>query len=202
MNVSGERPCRVLLVGLMGSGKTTVGQLLAARTGWPYHDNDELVQQATGMTARQVLATAGELALRAAESEALEVGLAKPPPCVVGVAAGTVLTPANRRRMIDDGYVVWLTADPATLAERAAGAVHRPWLLEDAAGWLRQTAEEREPLYREVARLLVDTEDRTPEEVAEAIVEALAETAACGGWLAAAAKAALEGRPGASGTPG
>ncbi len=176
-------PCRVLLVGLMGSGKTTIGRLLAERTGWPYHDNDELVQQAAGMTARQILASAGELALRSAESDALQVGLAKPPPCVGGVAAGTVLTPGNRRRMIDDGFVVWLTAEPATLAERATGAAHRPWLLEDAEGWLRQTGDEREPLYREVSRVIVDTEDRTPEQVAEAIVEELVQTAACGRWL-------------------
>lgn len=175
--------CRVLLVGLMGSGKTTIGRLLAARTGWPYHDNDELVQQAAGITARQILASAGELALRSAEAEALQVGLAKPAPCVVGVAAGTVLTPANRRRMIEHGYVVWLTADAVALAERATGAEHRPWLLEDAEAWLRQTAKEREPLYREVARLIVDTEDQSPHETADAIIEQLAEQSPCVEWL-------------------
>ena len=175
--------CRVLLVGLMGSGKTTVGRELAAQTGWPYVDNDTLVEQAAGQTARAILATAGETALRLAEADALRAALDVPPPCICGIAAGTVLQPGNRRALIDSGIVVWLTADPATLAERARGAAHRPWLDDDAERWMRETAAEREPLYREVAKLIVSTEDRRPDEVATAIREQLADLAACGPWL-------------------
>ena len=175
--------CRILLVGLMGSGKTSVGRELSAQTGWPYIDNDQLVEQASGRTAREMLAEAGEVALRVAEADALDFALATPPPCICGVAAGTVVGPRNRRALAAGGIVVWLTADPATLAARAVGAIHRPWLEEDAEEWMRETAAERAPLYREVATLVMDTEDRLPEEVAAGIRERLAEMAACRPWL-------------------
>jgi shikimate kinase len=178
--------CRILLVGLMGSGKTTVGQALAELTGWPYLDNDELVRAQTGISARQVLAQAGELALRLAEGEALEMAVATAPPCICSIAAGTVLSPANRQALADSGIVVWLTAAPQTLAERLVGAIDRPWLEEDAEAWLREAAAARAPLYREVAQLIVDTEEQTPTEVAATIHAELAERPACAQWLRAA----------------
>jgi shikimate kinase len=85
-----QSPDRVALVGMMGSGKSTIGRLLSARTGWPFYDNDTLLQRATGLTARDFLAKHGELELRAAEAAALRLGLASPPPCIVAVAAGTI----------------------------------------------------------------------------------------------------------------
>jgi shikimate kinase len=173
----------VLLVGLMGSGKTTVGRLLAGLTGWPYLDNDELIEQAAGRTARQLLAEGGESALRLAEADALEAALTTPPPCICGVAAGTITSPRGRRALADGGIVVWLTADPATLAGRAVSAIHRPWLEEDAEGWLRETAAERNPLYGEVSDLVVDTAERTPDEVAALIHAELRERPACRAWL-------------------
>jgi shikimate kinase len=175
--------CRVLLVGLMGSGKTSVGRELAALTGWPYVDNDELVQEAAGRTAREILAEAGEMALRVAEADALEAAVGTPPPCICGIAAGTVLGPSSRRLLIDGGVVVWLTADPATLAARAVGAAHRPWLEADAEEWMRETAAERAPLFREVATLTIDTQERTPAEVAAIIRDELADVAACRAYL-------------------
>ncbi|MDP8905802.1 MAG: serine transporter, partial [Chloroflexota bacterium] len=127
-----SRPCRVVLVGMMGSGKTTVGRLLAAATGWPYHDNDELLRRRFGLTARELLDREGELGLRAAESAALFVGLAAPEPAIVGSAAGTILDAPARQAMGERGFVVWLRARADTLAGRAAGGWHRPWLGDDA----------------------------------------------------------------------
>jgi shikimate kinase len=176
--------CRILLVGLMGSGKTTVGRLLAERTGWAYHDNDELVSLAYGMTARELLAQAGEPALREAEAAALEAAVELDPPCICGVAAGTVLDPAGRRLLRDGGIVVWLTADPAVLARRAVGAEHRPWLEEEAEAWLREVAAERAPLYREVASLTIDTDQLTPDDVADQVLEYVAESGPCVSALA------------------
>jgi len=175
--------CRVLLVGLMGSGKTTVGRALAELTGWPYLDNDDLLRAHSGLTARQLLAQAGQSALRLAESDALEAALATPPPCICAVAAGTVLSAGSRRALADGGIVVWLTADPVTLAERVVDAIDRPWLEGDAEAWLREAATERAPLYREVADLIVDTEERTPDEIAADIRAELAERPACRAWL-------------------
>src|SRR5687767_8380329 len=93
---------RVVLVGMMGSGKTTIGRLLAERTGWPYFDNDELLGRGFKMTARG-LATKGEPGLRQAESDALRLGLECEPPCIVGAAAGTILDAENRRRLRKSG---------------------------------------------------------------------------------------------------
>ena len=74
------RPIRVLLLGMMGSGKSSVGRALSDLTGWPFVDNDALVERATGLTARELLRDRGEDALREAESEALRAGLRIPVP--------------------------------------------------------------------------------------------------------------------------
>src|SRR5687767_8768567 len=132
---------------MMGSGKSTVGRLLAVRTGWPYVDNDALLERLSGETAREVLAATGLDELRSAEARALRLGLSEPVPCIVGAAAGTILDDAARSEMAANALVVWLDAAPRTLARRARGAAHRPWLEGDAEGWMRSTLAERAPLY-------------------------------------------------------
>ncbi|HEX2767579.1 MAG TPA: shikimate kinase [Candidatus Limnocylindria bacterium] len=166
-------PTRVVLLGMMGSGKSSVGRALSALTGWPFVDNDELVQAATGRTARELLAERGEAAMREAEAAALRRGLAADPPAIVATAAGTVLDPENRRRIDEGGFVVWLTAAPEVLARRAAGAAHRPWLDEDPEAWFAATAAERNPLYAAISDLVIDTGAIRPDEAARRIVEAL-----------------------------
>jgi shikimate kinase len=156
------RACRVILVGMMGSGKSTVGRLLSEATGWPYVDNDDLVRRVAGATPRELVAERGEAAMRKAESDALRLGLEKPPPCIVGAAAGTILDAADREAMRSSGIVVWLRVDPGVLASRAVGAAHRPWLDGDAATWLSRTAAERDPLYASVAEVVVDTSHGAP----------------------------------------
>jgi shikimate kinase len=164
---------RVVLVGMMGSGKSSVGRAMAARTGWPFVDNDALVERATGRTARRLLAEEGEAAMRAAEAAALRAGLALPPPVIVAVAAGTVLDPGDRQLTSRRGYVVWLRAPAEVLAARAVGAEHRPWLDDDAVAWFRRTLQERDPLYSSMADLEVDTSRVPPDEAAERIVAAV-----------------------------
>ena len=174
-------PCRVLLVGMMGSGKSTIGRLLADATGWPYADNDELVLRATGATPRRLLAERGEAALRNGEAEALRAGLRQPPPAIVGVAAGVILDAADRRALRDGGIVVWLRAGADALAERAAGADHRPWLDGDAHAWMTATLAQREPLYASVADHAVDTDATPSSETAAGLVDWLLAQAACEG---------------------
>ena len=87
---------RLLLVGMMGAGKTTVGRLLAAELGWPYADSDEAVEAATGRSVAELFEEGGEPSFRAAESAALSQALAGDGPGVVSVAGGAVLDPANR----------------------------------------------------------------------------------------------------------
>jgi shikimate kinase len=170
--------CRLILIGMMGSGKTTIGRLLSEATGWPYVDNDELVRRHSGMTARELLAEGGQDRLREVESAALALGLELPPPVIVGVAAGTVLDPTNRQRMRDGGIVVWLRASAETLIQRAGDAVHRPFIDRDAA-WMEKTAAEREPLYARVADVIVDTGQAAPDESVGVIQSSIASTDGC-----------------------
>lgn len=173
------KACRVLLIGMMGSGKSTIGKLLSEATGWPYVDNDELVLRSAGATPRQLLAERGEGAMRAAESSALELGLQVPAPAIVGVAAGTILDEANRKRMRDGGVVAWLRADPDVLDARAKGAAHRPWLDDDGGSWMRDAVAERDPLYASVADITIDTGSPSAEAAAAELLPQLREHPAC-----------------------
>lgn len=164
---------RVLLVGLMGVGKSAVGQGLARLTGWPYADNDELVQRATGQDAQQIGAR-GEAALRDAESAALGEALSAAAPSVAAIAAGVVTREADRRRLREGGFVVWLRAPADVLAKRVmADDQPRPWLDHDPVGVLDRLATERDPLYAEVADLTLDTDQVLPPDCAQRILAAL-----------------------------
>jgi shikimate kinase len=157
---------------MMGSGKTAVGRLLSEATGWPYFDNDELLTAQTGRTASEH-ADLGEVALRKAETDALLAGLATPEPCIVGAAAGTILNADNRDAIRRGGTVVWLRAGSETLARRAVGGTHRPWLDGDPLAWLRSAVQEREPLYASVADEVIDVDELEPAKVADAILARL-----------------------------
>jgi shikimate kinase len=174
-----DGPCRVLLTGMMGSGKSTIGRLLSSATGWPYLDNDELVRQSHGATTRQILADRGEAEMRDAESGALALGIEVPAPAVIGVAAGAILEPSNRERLRTGGIVVWLRADAAAIEARAMGADHRPWLDTGAGTWIRDTVARRDPLYASIADIVIDTGAKPAEESAAELLARLASVAAC-----------------------
>lgn len=163
----------MLLIGMMGSGKSTVGHALEARTGWPYLDNDGLVLRATGQTTPEVLATAGEPTLRRVEAAALDEALAAEPPVIAGVAAGVINDPDARRKMHGRAFVVYLRAPLSVLAERVGTGAGRPWLGDDPVAALEHLYERREPLYQEAADLILDVEDATPADLATRIIEAL-----------------------------
>lgn len=166
-------PTRVLLVGMMATGKTTVGSAVATRTGWSYLDNDVLLERATGRTAAQLLAERGETAMRRAEADVLTLLLGMPSPFVAGVAAGVVLDAGARERLRAGGHVVWLRASVATLVRRVGTASDRPWLGADPATALAAMAAEREPLYAEVADQVLDVDVLTPGQAARLVVDGL-----------------------------
>lgn len=166
-------PCRVVLVGMMGSGKTTIGKLLAQATGWQRHDNDQLLDELHGKTPKQLLDERGEQYMREAEDAALAHGLKAEAPSIVDAAAGTILSQTSRDSLLGP-TVVWLRASPETLFQRAAGAAHRPWL-HDGAEWFRATVRDRDALYASVADVVVDTDDRSPADVVEEILAKLSE---------------------------
>lgn len=165
---------RVLLVGLMASGKSTLAQAISAASGWPAIDNDMLLERATGSTAAQLLATHGEQHLRDAESDVLTLTLAMPGPLVAGVAAGTVLDPRDRERMRSGGHVVWLRTPVSTLVRRVSRSGHRPFVDSDPATVLRAMAAEREPLFTEVAHQVLDMDSLTPTSAARHVLDAVA----------------------------
>lgn len=166
-----RRDQHLVLVGMMGSGKTTVAKLLADRMRRPVLDTDALVEQRTGRTVRDIFSTDGEAAFREIEADVLREVLASEEPVIVAAAGGVVLGEANRQALKESGArVVWLCADPSTLVERVKGGPHRPLLDADPAGTLQRMFSDREALYREVADAIVLVDHRTPAEVVEAVL--------------------------------
>ncbi len=149
-------PGHLVLVGMMGTGKTTVGRGLAARLGRPFVDSDDQVEARTGRTVREIFETDGEATYRRIESDALAEALGGEEPAVIAAAGGVVIDPVNRRRLGDAGTVVWLRADPALLATRVGAGGHRPLLDGDPLATLTRLAAERDGWYREVADEVVD----------------------------------------------
>ena len=164
---------RVLLVGLMAVGKSTVGQALAGATGWPCLDNDALLERSTGSTAAQLLAEHGVERLRAAESDVLTLLLSMPGPFVAGVAAGTILDPGDRERMREGAHVVWLRASVPTLVRRVAKQGGRAWLDDDPAAVLTAMAAERDPLYASVCDQELDMDRLSAATAAREVLDAV-----------------------------
>ncbi len=161
---------RVLLVGMMGAGKTTVGSLLAERLGWVFVDSDAEILARSGRSVAEIWRAGGEAAFRAEEAAALAGALDRREPTVFGIAGRAVLDPANRELIRRSRPVVWLRADPATLAARVGDGSGRPLLDGDPAGNLRRLDTERRALYAGLADLVVDVDGLDPGEVVERIL--------------------------------
>lgn len=157
---------------MMGSGKTTVGKVLAARLDRPFFDSDELVEARTGRTVREIFESDGEAAYRPLEADALLDALASTEPAVIAAAGGVVMAEANRVALERDGVqVVWLRGDPGLLAERAVTGDHRPLLDGDPEGNLRRLLAPRVVLYTEVADLIVDVDGRSVDDIVALVLE-------------------------------
>jgi len=160
-----------VLVGLMGSGKSTVGRLLAARLQRPFFDSDEMVEARTGRTVREVFETDGEAAYRPLETDALLAALDQPEPAVIAAAGGVVLSAVNREALGRGATkVVWLRASPQLLVGRALRQDHRPLLERDPHATMAQMAADRTRLYGEVADEIIDIDELTPEQVADRVL--------------------------------
>jgi shikimate kinase len=169
--VSGAAPRHLVLVGLMGAGKTTVGAGCATRLDRPFVDTDDLVEVLAGRTVAELFA-AGEQAFRDVERRAVADATASPTPLVIACGGGAVLDAENRAALRARGFVVWLRADPAVLAERVRDdGVDRPLLADAPLPTLVRLAETRDAAYGAVADTQVSTEDRAPDAVVDAVVE-------------------------------
>ncbi len=169
--MSAGHPERLILTGMMGSGKSTVGRLVAHRTGRPFIDTDDLVEAAAGLSVAEVFDREGEAGFRAREADALRQAL-NLDEAVVAVGGGAVVRDDNRQRMRQGGQVVWLTADPDVLAARVGGSDARPLLgpSGDAQDRLADLCDARRHAYADCDRR-VETAGLSPEEVADAVLQ-------------------------------
>ena len=157
----------IALVGLSGVGKSTIAPILARRRAIGSVDLDRVIERRAGASAAEVFADLGEPAFRDLEAAVL-VELLDGDPVVIATGGGVVLRAENRRRLAAGATVVWLRADPDRLAERIRTSPQdRPLLAGDAATALRTMARERDPLYREVADLVVDVDSASASMIAE-----------------------------------
>jgi shikimate kinase len=159
----------VVLIGMMGVGKSTIGRALAARLGWEFWDNDEALQSATGRNAAEVQQADGQTWLHGIEDRLLRAALARTTATVYAAAASVVLDPDALKGVV----TVWLRASGAREAENVAnsGQHHRP-LPADPAAVLSLLTAERSPMYAELADIVIDV-DGDPAATCDRVIEAL-----------------------------
>jgi len=163
-------PRHLVLVGLPGAGKTTVGRLVAARLNAPFADFDRVIEERTGKSVARIFAEDGEPAFRALES-AVGAELLSGPPAVLAPGGGFLLDPGNRLRAMASGYVVYLQTSPAVAAARLGSGSGRP-LLEGAelAPRMATLLDEREAFYLQ-AQEQVTTDEIAASGVAELVTK-------------------------------
>ncbi|MEX2172224.1 MAG: shikimate kinase [Pirellulales bacterium] len=166
-------PANVFLIGYRGTGKTTVAQRLALKLGWEWVDADVEVELCAGKSVAEIFAQEAEPAFRDLE-ESVVAKLCQRAAQVVALGGGAILRPSTRERIGQAGFVVWLTATPATIAERLAAdattATRRPNLTPlSGLAEIEQVLRERSPIYQACADLTIDTETRSPQDVADEI---------------------------------
>ena len=166
----------IVLVGPMGSGKSTLGRGLAARLGLMFVDVDARVESTAGCDIPALFANEGEAGFRHRETQALAEALAGEA-AVIATGGGAVLAAANRTAMRDAGRVVYLRVDAATQLARLAGDTGRPLLATaDRAQRLADLQAIREPLYREVAHHIFNTSALAADAAVAALAALLATT--------------------------
>jgi shikimate kinase len=163
----------LLLVGMMGAGKSTVARILADRLGRRHIDTDAEVERVAQKSVSAIFASRGEAWFRLEESRVLSAVLGGQVPAVISVGGGAVLDPAHRMALRAGGTVVWLRARADTLARRVGGGRDRPLLAAAAGGpaaVIARVEAERRPLYAEVAGAVVDVDELSPDAVADQVL--------------------------------
>ncbi|WP_124727762.1 shikimate kinase [Staphylospora marina] len=160
----------LILIGMMGSGKSTVGRMLAAESDMPFVDLDAEIEKSEGMTVDLLFRKKGEEAFRDAEVRVLKRWLSQKRSHVIATGGGSVLRPENRERMSRAGWVVFLRAAPETLIRRLAGSREiRPLLTGNTEERVRTLCRERAGIY-DFADWTVDTDELSAEQTVRFIL--------------------------------
>ena len=165
----------IVLVGLMGSGKTTVGKRIAQELGYEFADSDDLVASAAGKSVREMFSQDGEAVFRKYESDAIRSILADGKSSIVLATGGGAVISSENRTVISHhaSHVVWLDASVADLVVRTKSGTARPLLDGDAGKTLQSLSDQRSAWYEEVATLRIDTRGKSVAKVCSAVLEAI-----------------------------
>jgi shikimate kinase len=164
----------IVISGLMGAGKTTIGRMLAERLDWAWRDSDVDIEATTGLTVRELRERDGVDAMHGLESVHLLETLEAARPSVISAAASVVDDPACRAALADPGVaVIWLRADPSLLAERFGSGTHRPAYGDTPEAFLADQAARREPLLVQIGAQIIDVDELTPDGVVARVMETL-----------------------------
>jgi shikimate kinase len=161
-------PERIVLVGMMGAGKTSVGTELAGILGWQYWDNDTALQRDTGRDARSLVDSIGVDKAHEEETRVLLDALSTLDRAVIAAAGSVVMNPRAVEALHHE-WVVWLRAEVETLAQRVRGGTHRPFMDAEVELTLHQLDAQRRGAYQGVARVVVDVDHITPRQAAEQV---------------------------------
>ena len=165
----------LILIGYRGSGKTTVGAILARQLGRPFFDLDDAVEAAAECSITEIFAREGEPAFRERERRALLVSI-RNPACDLSTGGGIVLNPENRAALREAGFVAWLTASPEIFWQRMLAdpltASRRPNLQNGGPEEVVAVMGRRETLYAETAHARFDVAEKSPEHIASDILNA------------------------------
>jgi len=168
----------LILIGYRGTGKTTVGRLLAEKLDWAFVDADDEVQRRAGKTIAQIFADQGESAFRDVEEQGV-MDLVQRSEHIVSLGGGAILRENNRRAICAAGSAIWLTASPETIHARlqsdSATAERRPNLTQQGGlAEIRKLLAQRDPHYRACASFAVGTDTQSAEEIAASILQRIA----------------------------
>ena len=167
----------VTFIGYRGSGKSVVGATVAGRLNAPFVDADDEVERIAGQTIAEIFATGGEAAFRSLEQQVM-ADLLREPRLVIAAGGGAITSPETRQRLKTSGPVIYLRVTPATAEERILACSttrqRRPALTSlPLRAEIESTLADREPLYRQCATIVVDTDDRPVGEIVEEVLAAL-----------------------------
>ena len=171
------RPTHLVLVGMMGVGKSTVGRRVAKILERPFRDSDDEIVARTGRSVADIFATDGEARFREIEADVMAELLSADRPSVIAAAGGSILSESTRSLLRSTARVVWMRAPIDLLVGRTSRGTHRPALADDPRGTLERMEADRTDLYAGSADVVVDCA-RPKREVIEAVVAAAPEVMA------------------------